>query len=237
MNVAHDFFDRCAFVSVDFQAGGPDPGGPRRHVTEETMPRAWRERGKTPADVNAAADYAVDVALPNACRVADACRRLGLPMIFVHWGFRFRDGMDLDPEIYRLLRSEHGDDPAAWPHHISDPGSAPAGQFHVRGGEYVIAKTGQDAFSSSSLGFVLHNLGAKRMVSVGGHTGACHGRTVRSARERGYAVLVVEDATCDAFASTRLTHIEEFGYDHLVTTEEFLALAARGNRAGGRSCL
>lgn len=236
MNVPPGFFEQCVFMSVDFQDGAPDPGGPRRRVTEATMPRPWREEGMTPEDVNAATDYAIDVALPNACRVAGACRRLGLPMIFIHWGFRFRDGRDLDPEVYRLLRQEHGDDPTTWPHHVGDPAAAPARQFGVRDGDYVLPKTGQDAFASSNLDFVLRNLGAKHIVSVGGHTGACHGKTVRGARQRGYAVLVIEDATCDAFESTRRPHLEEFGYDDLMTTEAFLALAARDERSGGRSC-
>jgi nicotinamidase-related amidase len=234
MNVPAGFFERCVFLSVDFQAGTPDPGQSRGHVTAETLPHAWRELGRTPEDVNAATDYAVDVALPNACRVAGACRRLALPMIFVHWGFRFRDGIDLDPEIYGLLRAEHGDDPTTWPHHIDDPNAAPARQFGVRDGEYVIAKSGQDAFTSSNLGFVLENLGAERIVSVGGHTGACHGKTIRGARRRGYSVLVVEDATFDAFVSTRKTRIEEFGYDFLVDTDAFVALAERALTRGDR---
>lgn len=230
MTVPLKFFEDCVFISVDIQDNTPDPDGPRNHVTELTMKKTWREQGRTPEDVNAARDFAIDVMLPNACKVADACRRLGLPMIFIHWGYQFRDAMDLDPDIRAHFKYERGDDPATWPCHIDDPESRPARRLDVREGEYVLAKTAMDAFISSNLDYVLRNLNIKNIVFVGGNTGSCHGKTVRSAQERGYRVLVVEDATRDAFESTRLRSIENYGYDYLVKTEEFLILAAEAER-------
>lgn len=35
-------------------------------------------------------------------------------MIFVHWGYRFRDGMDLDPATYNSFRRGIGPDPSKW---------------------------------------------------------------------------------------------------------------------------
>ncbi len=94
----------------------------------------------------------------------------------------------------------------------------------MREGEYVLAKTAQDTFTSSNIDYVLRNLKVRNIIFVGGHTGACLGKTIRSARERGYKTLVIEDATNDAFESTRLPHIKEFGYDYRVKTKEFLSL-------------
>ena len=211
------FLQHCAFVCVDIQEPGP-----RTHVTEEQLSKEWRRMGFTAADVNAATDYAFDVAYPNARRVVDACRSLGLPMIFIHWGCLFKDGMDLDPEIRQAFLAEHGPNFDQWGHHLGDHGSRLAEFLGVRDGEYVIPKSGQDAFTSSNLKYVLTNLGVTDLVLIGGHTGACLGKTARSAKRLGFRTLCVEDATFDARQSTRMRWINETGYDYVVTTEEFL---------------
>lgn len=214
------FFQHCAFVSIDIQEGSrPAP------MTLDQVPALWREMGFTAEDVNAANDFAWDVALPNAVKVADACRTLRLPMIFVHWGYRFEDGMDLDPSIRKAMLREHGTDYAKWSGHISRPDSRPAKILGVRDGEYVIAKTAQDAFSSSSIDFVLRNLDVKNIVFVGGHTGACLGKSAKSAKRLGYTILCIHDATNNARESSRMKDIEETGYDYVLSTAEFLELA------------
>jgi nicotinamidase-related amidase len=222
------FFKDCVFVSVDVQEPGP-----RHHVTADQLPKEWVGFGFTAQDVNAAIDYAYDVAYPNSRRVADGCRSLHLPMVFIHWGCLFQDGMDLDPVIRQSFLAQHGTDYAKWGHHVNDPGSRPATILGVRPGEYVLPKSGQDAFNSSNLGFLLTNLGAKNIVFIGGHTGACLGKTAASAKRLGYRILVVEDATFDARESGRLTCMQATGYHYTVTTDEFLRLVAAANANRG----
>lgn len=222
------FFDRCAFVSVDIQEG--DPPVP---LTEAQLPEAWKRAGFTADDVNAANRFAWETALPNAVRVAAACRTLGMPMIFIHWGYQFEDGMDLDPDIRRVMLAEHGTDYAKWSGQAGKRGSQVANALGVRRGDYVLAKTAQDAFRSCSLEFVLRNLGVERIVFVGGHTGACLGKTARSAGNLGFKTLCVRDAASAARESTREREILETGYDHVTDTAEFLALAeGAGPRSG-----
>ena len=225
MTIPLSFFDDCAFVSVDFQGNAPKPGTRGKRTTNEKMHSRWLEDGMTAEDYDAAKDFSIDVALPNAVKVANACRKIKMPMIFIHWGYAFKDGMDLNPVTYDHFIDEFGSDTSKWPHHIDKKNSCPMRQYNVREDEYVLAKTGQDSFPSSSLDYVLRNLKTRHIVFVGGHTGACLGKTVHSARERGYKVLIVEDATNDAFESTRLPHIKTFGYDYLIKTEEFLERA------------
>lgn len=215
------FFQHCAFVCVDVQ----EPGQ-RTHLTEAQLLKEWRRMGITAPDVNAATDYAFDVAYPNSRRVADGCRSLGLPMIFVHWGCLYRDGMDLDPVIRQSFLAEHGPNYEKWGHHVGDPASRPAAMLGVREGEYILPKSGQDAFTSSNLGFMLANLGVKNIVFIGGHTGACLGKTAASAKRRGFRMLCVEDATFDARESTRVRCIADTGYDYVMTTDAFLKLVA-----------
>ncbi len=210
-----NFLENCAFVCIDIQETSYHP------MTTDKMPQGWLEMGKTADDVNRANRYLYDTAIPNACRVADACRAAQLPMIFVHWGYRFRDGMDLDPDVYNSFQREISPDPEKWPHHISAQDSKPAIVLSVREGEYVIPKSAQDAFPSSNIGYVLQNLGIKNIVFIGGHTGACLGKTAKTAIERGYKTLCVKDATFDAFASTHMENLEQTGYHYVSSTDDF----------------
>lgn len=216
------FLKDCVFVCVDIQEPGP-----RGHMTEAQVPKEWQRQGITATDANAAIDYTFDVAFPNAQRVVAAVRRLGVPMVFVHWGCRFADGMDLDPAIRQSFVAGLGPDPSKWHHHEGDPGTEPAKFLHVQKGEYVLPKSGQDAFSSSNIHNLLVNLGARNLILIGGHTGACLGKTAASAKREGYRLLCVEDATFDARQSMRRRWIDATGYDYILTTEEFLAWLAR----------
>jgi len=204
--------------------------GTRTHVTDDQLLKAWKRMGITADDVNAATDYAFDVAYPNARRVAEACRSLDLPMIFIHWGCLFKDGMDLDPKIRQSFLSEYGTNFDKWGHRLCDQASRPAEFLGVREGDYVIPKTGQDAFTSSNLKFVLTNLGVTNLVFIGGHTGACLGKTAQSAKRLGFRTLCIEDATFDARESTRLQRICDTGFDYVLTTEEFLMLVQKASK-------
>lgn len=220
-DVTSAFLKDCAFVCVDLQEI------PRIHMTEKQMPAGWKQQGFAVEDCNAATDYLFDTAMPNAAMVADACRAARLPMIFVHWGYLCEDGMDLDPETRRVFLHDIGPDPKKWPHHISDPTSRPAEALKVRKGEYVVAKSGQDAFNSSRIDFILKNLGVKNVIFVGGHTQGCLFRTATSAKRLGYNTLCVEDATWNARESSREQGIRDSGFDCVKTTEEVVALLAR----------
>lgn len=206
------FLANAAFVSIDFQPP---------MWRDEPLPTGFAELGITRADVDEARRYLVEEALPKARRVADASRTLGIPLIFVHWGYLFEDAMDLDPATYKAFMDNYGPDTSTWPHHISQPDSRPAEELGVRPGEYVIPKAAQDAFGSSNIANVLENLQVENIVFVGGDTGACLGNSVRSAIRAGYRVLCIEDATFDASEARRLMMFDQIGCHHVASTAEF----------------
>lgn len=218
MAISMDFFEKCAFISVDIQEGRR--GG---EASDETLPADWKKWGFTADDINKASAFAWDVALPNASTVVEHCRAAGMPMVFIHWGHQFRDGMDLDPIVRQMMIRNHGEDYTKWGGHISEPGSRPASFFHVQENEYVLAKTAQDAFMSSNLSFVLANLGVHSLVFIGGHTEACLGKTATSAKRLGYKTLCVHDATTNARESTRMRGIDDAAYDYVVDTQTLIA--------------
>jgi nicotinamidase-related amidase len=213
------FFEDCVFVCVDIQEGGEGP------VT--SIPEGWEKIGYTIDDCQAAADFLCKVAKPNARQVADACRALELPVIFIHWGCLFEDGMDLDPRIRRGWAEDKTVKLENVVPHISKPSSQPDKCLGIRDGEYVLAKSAQDAFPSCNISYVLENLEAKNIVFVGGHTnpGGCLGQTAKSARERGYTILCIEDATFDAGESTRIPGIAAVPFHYVMRTREFVKLA------------
>jgi len=243
---SQSFFDACAFVCIDIQTGRGRERGRRPPFTD--IPEAWKQQGYTVEDCNAAADFIHDVCIPNARLVADACRELGLPMIFVHWGFLFDDRMDMEPALRRMFLQEMRaideqagrEEDASRAHRrnrrrraaqsVGEQGApGPAKELGVREGEYVIPKTARDAFISSNIDFVLRNLGVRNLVMVGGHTNVngCLFRTIRSAQERDYRILVVEDATYDAGESTRQSSLARAELDYIMTTDAFVALTQR----------
>ncbi|MBX7256085.1 MAG: isochorismatase family protein [Candidatus Hydrogenedentes bacterium] len=210
-------FRDCALISVDIQEGDrPEP------ITDEALPLDWRKMGFTADDVNAANAFGWDVCLANAVRVVESCRAANVPRVFLHWGYQFKDGMDLDPVVRATMIRNHGTDSANWSGYIGDKGSQPAGCLGIQPGEYVLAKTAQDAFISSNIGFVLANLGARTLLFIGGHTEACLGKTATSAKRLGYRTVCIEDATSNARESTRLRGIAESQFDAVMKTDEFV---------------
>jgi nicotinamidase-related amidase len=216
--IPDSFFEKCAFVSIDLQEEKrPD------HLTDDSsLPASWVKNGIRHPDVNASNDHLYDVALPNAQKVAAACRKLGLPMILVHWGYEFDDGMDLDPATYQGFLKRWGTDYSKWEGHKRSK-AKPADIFNIQKSDYVIAKTAMDAFVSSRISYVLQNLGVANIIFVGGHTGGCLGGTARSAKVAGYTMLCVEDATFDACESRRLPTLRASNYDYVVSTEQLVA--------------
>jgi nicotinamidase-related amidase len=215
------FFTNCAFVCVDLQDGGP-----QTPITEDGLHEEWRAMGFTVDDVNNGFDYAWGVALPNAARVAQDCLAMRIPRIFVHWGFRFADGMDLDPVVRAKMIRQHGNDYAKWPGRLGHPGARPSAFFNVQPNDYVIPKTSQDAFASSTLHFVLANLGIRNVIFAGGHTEACLNKTAVTAKRIGYRTLCVEDATSNARESSRFHGILASEFDYVVSSDTLLQATA-----------
>lgn len=213
------FLKQCAFVSVDIQEGGEPTA-----ITDAQLPEGWKRAGFSATDVNAANEFAWHVALPNAVKVADTCRDIGIPRIFIHWGYLFEDAMDLDPDIRKVMHEEHGTDYSQYTGHIGQPGSQPAKAFNIQSGDYVLPKAAQDAFKSCNIDFVLRNLNVKNIIFVGGHTndGGCLGKTARSARRLGFKILCIHDATYNARESSREKDIKKTRYTYVMTTDEFL---------------
>jgi nicotinamidase-related amidase len=59
----------------------------------------------------------------------------------------------------------------------------------------VLAKTCSGVFNGTNIEYLLRNLGIAELIVVGVVTGSCVEMAVRDAADRGFAVVLVEDAT------------------------------------------
>jgi nicotinamidase-related amidase len=169
-----------ALVIIDMQRDFCDPEG---------------YSGRRGDDVGAAR-----AVIPRIAAVRDAARRLGMPVIYTREGHR-PDLSDL-PEAKRCKTGRSG---------AMIGSSGPLGRLLVRGqmgweivrelepasGEIVIDKPGTGAFYATDLQHVLAGNRVENLVLTGVTTGVCVSSTAREAADRGYGVLVLEDACAE----------------------------------------
>jgi len=152
--------------------------------------------------------------IPNVQRLMDACRQTGIEVIHTRIESLTRDGRD------RSLEHKH-----LGIHH--PPGSKDAqilDEVVPQGDEIVITKTCGGVFNGSNIEYVLRNLGIQHLIVVGVVTSGCVEVAVRDAADRGFQVLLVEDATAtwsDDMQQAAMRAMDEI-YAKVVTTSEML---------------
>jgi nicotinamidase-related amidase len=131
--------------------------------------------------------------VPNTRRLLDAFRDIGSRVIYLTLGPALADGSDmvalrrpqvapgLAPAFFHQGTFEHGI--------LQEVAPAP--------GELVLNKTSRGAFTSTALEHVLRNMGIESLVVAGVSTSSCVDSTAREAADRGFGVVVVEDATAE----------------------------------------
>ena len=136
--------------------------------------------------------------VPNVAALLAHARGLGLPVIHTREG-HLPDLSDCPPVKLARSRAANAE--------IGKPG--PMGRLLVRGeyghdfideltpiaGEIVIDKPGFCAFHSTPLGTILRNRGISHLLMTGVTTDVCVHSTLRSAVDRGFYCLTIEDAT------------------------------------------
>ena len=94
-----------------------------------------------------------------------------------------------------------------------------------RGDELVLPKSSSSPFSSTTLDYLLRNLGIRTLVVIGLLTDQCIDHTVKDAADRGYRVVCLTDA-CQAETPERHTAALECfqGYCEQISVAAFAAL-------------
>jgi nicotinamidase-related amidase len=169
----------------------------------------------------------MELIVPNIRRLQDACRAWGVEVVFTRIRSMTADGRDRS-----LAHKELG--------HMFGPGSKEAeilAELAPLGDELIFDKTTGSVFNSTTIHYVLQNIGIRNLIMVGVMTGGCVESAARDAKDLGYRVLVVDDA-----CGTWTHEMHEFSlrvlnevFAKIKTVDEVLAaLAAANDRAGQR---
>lgn len=122
--------------------------------------------------------------VPNIQRLQQAFRQRRMEVVFTRIRSMTQDGRDRS-----LAHKELG--------HFMPPGSRDADildELAPVGDELVFDKTTGSVFNSTTIHYVLQNIGIRNLVMTGVMTGGCVESAARDAKDLGYRVLVVEDA-------------------------------------------
>jgi nicotinamidase-related amidase len=152
--------------------------------------------------------------LPAARRALAFCREAGLEVIHTVIANLTADGRDRSLDYKRCGL---GFSPGSWEARVIDPLTPLAD-------EVVLPKSSSSPFNSTSLDYVLRNLGIQELVVAGILTDQCIDHTVKDAADRGYRVTCLIDA-CQAETPERhAAALQCFrGYGRQCTVEEFAA--------------
>ena len=139
-------------------------------------------------------DIVEQVVLPNQQRLLAFFREHGLRVMYLSVGSELPDASDLGPQIRArdaVVGGAAGSRPQVWRNsferQIMDA-VAP------HDGELVINKLSKGAFNSSNIDVFLRNFRIRHLVVAGVATNACVALTAQDAADRGYGVIIVDDA-------------------------------------------
>lgn len=135
-----------------------------------------------------------NVVLPNQQRLLAVFREHGLRVIYLTVGSELPDGSDLGPQIRArdaVVGGATGSRPQVWRNSFERQIMT---EVAPREGELVINKLTKGAFNSSNLDVFLRNFRVQQLVVAGVATNACVALTAQDAADRGYGVVIVDDA-------------------------------------------
>lgn len=173
-----------------------------------------------------------NVTVPNTRRLLEAFRQAGREVVYTRHGALLPDGRDMI--LRRRTRDrdavEMTDRPALWPkgsfEHEVVAELAPLER------ELVIDKNASSAFNGTGIDQLLRNMGLETLVITGMATDMCVETTARDAADRGYHVIVVEDAVATFFSEHHRAALSGLArvYTQVWTTEQVLVRGFRSAR-------
>jgi nicotinamidase-related amidase len=151
-----------------------------------------------------------ELVVPNSSRLIEAFRRWARPVLYTRHGPLLEDGRDMIGRRRRrdLDSARDFGAPTLWhrgtfEHQILDA-------LAPNEDELVIDKNTASAFNSTGIEWMLRNLDVKTLVIAGMATDMCVETTARDAADRGFDVILVEDATATFFAHHHYAALSSF---------------------------
>ncbi|MDJ1007476.1 MAG: isochorismatase family protein [Paracoccaceae bacterium] len=156
---------------------------------------------------------AADSGAPEHCKaqncvahiaaLAEACRAKGLPVIHVHFVIDpVAPGMTMNAPLFEFLRDTGA-------HTRGTPGAAPVDGLAPERGDLVIEKNRMSPWETTPLETVLRAHGVTTLINTGAWTNMAVEHTARTGADRGYRIVMPEDAT-----ATMNADWQRAAYDH-----------------------
>jgi nicotinamidase-related amidase len=151
--------------------------------------------------------------IPNLVRLRDAARATGMEVIYTTIESLTKDGRDRSLD-YKLTGFHF------------PKGSAEArviAELEPGPDEIVLPKTSSSPFNSTTIDYVLRNMGIDAVIVGGFQTDQCIDHTIRDGADRGYEMTCVTDACTTKTEERHYAAIAAFkGYCRQATTYELL---------------
>jgi len=123
----------------------------------------------------------------NVKAIADACRRLGIPVIHVHYVVEpGAPGLKLNAPLFNGVKDANAFVRGTW-------GVAPADGLEPQNGDYVVEKMRMSAWEGTKLEVMLQGLGRDTIIVTGAWTNMSIEHTSRTGADKGYHMVVPED--------------------------------------------
>jgi biuret amidohydrolase len=182
-------WERAALVLVDLQNYGCNPEAGLMPMLSKQYPEIARYY----------VPRVTQTAVPTARRLLEGFRAAGRRVVYTRHGPLLADGSDM---IVRRRRRDveslaSTGIPALW--HRGTFEHEVIAALTPAAGELVIDKNTSSAFNSTGIDGLLRNMEVETLVLAGLATDMCVETTARDAADRGFNVIVAEDATATFF--------------------------------------
>jgi nicotinamidase-related amidase len=180
---------RAALVAIDLQNYGCNPDVGLARMLSERYPEIARYY----------LPRITETTVPNARRLLEGFRAARRRVVFTRHGPLLADGSDMIARRRRrdVESLESTGTPALW--HRGTFEHEVIASLAPTAGELVIDKNTSSVFNSTGLEWLLRNMDVETLVLGGVATDMCVETTARDAADRGFNVIVVEDATATFF--------------------------------------
>jgi nicotinamidase-related amidase len=208
--------ERTALVLVDMQKGYLLPEGGLGEYLHKNYPEA--------------ADYylsrVADMVVPNHQRMLSFFREHSLPVIYITFASHLPDASDWLPlrrQRDEEIEAEHGRKTAILHQGLDEARVLDA--LAPREGELVVNKVSRGAFNSTGIEALLRNMGITGLVMAGVVTNVCVETTARDAADRGFQVVLVDDACASYNQAAHDACMQIFAgiFGRVLTTEEVMS--------------
>lgn len=167
--------------------------------------------------------------LPNIFRLLEVFRSVNRPIVFTGTGSYSQDGAELPQwlkDFDQLGQALLGQ--RIWPQ-VDDPSWQIDSAVQPRPNELILHKTSSGPLNSTKLDQTLHNLDINSLIVTGLTTDVCVTQTARETADRGFRVVIAEDACTTLSEEMHKASLQAFGlaFGRVRKTEELITLLSR----------